>query len=413
MSATKGDFIGFTYGGVHSSELGIMRVSNGSRYSETLLPEFSNKTVNVPGANRVDYLGMESTQKSFPIDFAFDSVTEEQLRKMKRLFGSEKPLPLVFDESPYKTWYAKVGGNPSFNYICFDEEDIRFKKIIEYHEEREHFVEDYIINTDYNFNNQILKVIFDVEVPEIGKVQEEVFVDSSKNFSDIYYILDYYGLRMNISFFDKKVEIVFSSYIYDYTYNDWINGPVTTKNFNIIFLEKNIHNKRIYKGEGKVDLVSFYPYAFCDPNFAIGYDSTKQPDNYYEWIDASGLREEKLVDNEVYNPGDFEAPFWLKITDLDIDDNNNKSLQSGGIEIDGNSLKWLAGAINEDDTYIIVDGRTQLIEGYNDNGKTGRIYNHLITSGNWFKIPISTDENPTFTVDKPDGSELHYKILYK
>ena len=125
MSAIKGDFIGFTYGGVHSSELGIMRVSNGSRYSETLLPEFSNKTVNVPGANRVDYLGMESTQKSLPIDFAFDSVTEEQLRKMKRLFGSEKPLPLVFDESPYKTYYAKAGGNPSFNYVCFDEEKRR------------------------------------------------------------------------------------------------------------------------------------------------------------------------------------------------------------------------------------------------------------------------------------------------
>jgi hypothetical protein len=34
----KGDFIGFTLGNVHSSELGLVRVSDGSRYNEDLLP---------------------------------------------------------------------------------------------------------------------------------------------------------------------------------------------------------------------------------------------------------------------------------------------------------------------------------------------------------------------------------------
>jgi hypothetical protein len=34
----KGDFIGFTLGDIHSSELGLMRVSDGSRYNEDLLP---------------------------------------------------------------------------------------------------------------------------------------------------------------------------------------------------------------------------------------------------------------------------------------------------------------------------------------------------------------------------------------
>jgi hypothetical protein len=34
----KGDYMGFTYNHVHSSELGIVRVSDGSRFNENLLP---------------------------------------------------------------------------------------------------------------------------------------------------------------------------------------------------------------------------------------------------------------------------------------------------------------------------------------------------------------------------------------
>ena len=41
----KGDFIGFTFNGVHSSELGIIRVSEGDRYNESLLPSLSSKTI--------------------------------------------------------------------------------------------------------------------------------------------------------------------------------------------------------------------------------------------------------------------------------------------------------------------------------------------------------------------------------
>jgi hypothetical protein len=38
MSEFKGDFLGFTYNKLHSSELGIVRVSDGSRFNENLLP---------------------------------------------------------------------------------------------------------------------------------------------------------------------------------------------------------------------------------------------------------------------------------------------------------------------------------------------------------------------------------------
>jgi hypothetical protein len=35
-----GDFIGFTFDNIHSSELNLVRVSNGSRYESNLLPSF-------------------------------------------------------------------------------------------------------------------------------------------------------------------------------------------------------------------------------------------------------------------------------------------------------------------------------------------------------------------------------------
>jgi hypothetical protein len=34
----KGDYMGFTYNNIHSSTLGIVRTSNGSRFNENLLP---------------------------------------------------------------------------------------------------------------------------------------------------------------------------------------------------------------------------------------------------------------------------------------------------------------------------------------------------------------------------------------
>ena len=78
-------------------------------------------------------------------------------------------------------------------------------------------------------------------------------------------------------------------------------------------------------------------------------------------------------------------------------------------------LKWHAGSIANDnlpeDSKIIIDGRTQLIEGYGPNGKkTGRIYNKFIYEGNWFNIPIG---NEIIKPDEVSGiTKINYNILY-
>ena len=117
----KGDYMGFTYNGRHSSEFGIVRVSDGSRFDENLLPTMQDKTVQVPGGDGAYYFGSYYTQRQFSVSFAFDALTENELADLKRHFGDKGVHDLIFDETPYKVWGAKVTGTATINYISFDE----------------------------------------------------------------------------------------------------------------------------------------------------------------------------------------------------------------------------------------------------------------------------------------------------
>ena len=117
----KGDYMGFTYNGKHSSELGIVRVSDGSRFNENLLPTIQDKTVQVPGGDGMYYFGSYYTQRQFNVNFAFDSLDETGIAELKKHFGDKQIHDLIFDETPYKVWSAKVTGTATLKYIPFGE----------------------------------------------------------------------------------------------------------------------------------------------------------------------------------------------------------------------------------------------------------------------------------------------------
>lgn len=117
----RGDFIGFSFNGIHSSELGITRVSDGSRYNDNLLPTSQDKTAAIPGGDGTYYWDTSHTQKQFNIPIAFDSLTEEQYRRLKQVFNTKNLDKLIFDEAPYKYYMAKPTGTPQLKTICFDE----------------------------------------------------------------------------------------------------------------------------------------------------------------------------------------------------------------------------------------------------------------------------------------------------
>lgn len=125
--ALKGDFIGFSFNEHRSESLGIVRVSDGSRYNEDLVPTTQDKTVQVPGGDGFYYFGSDYTQRQFSINIAFDELTEKQFRELQQVFGTKELGKLIFDERPYK-YYMVKSSKPQLKYICFGKDGERIYK---------------------------------------------------------------------------------------------------------------------------------------------------------------------------------------------------------------------------------------------------------------------------------------------
>ena len=124
-----GDFLGFEFGGVHSSELGITRVSGGDRYEEQLHPEIKDRTAEVPGVNGEYYFGSDYGTRTFDLEIAFDSLTEYQFKRLRKIFGTKDIKKLVFDERPYKYYMVKLESPIQLSYVCFEEPNYTWEKI--------------------------------------------------------------------------------------------------------------------------------------------------------------------------------------------------------------------------------------------------------------------------------------------
>lgn len=116
------DFIGFTYGGKHSiDDFGIYRTSDGDRYVDNLIPQLNDKTADIPGGEGQYYFYSRYKNRTFNISIAFDSLSEEKYQEVRKWLNGKEIKELVFDETPYKVYSAKVTGTPSLKTLCFEE----------------------------------------------------------------------------------------------------------------------------------------------------------------------------------------------------------------------------------------------------------------------------------------------------
>lgn len=144
---------------------------------------------------------------------------------------------------------------------------------------------------------------------------------------------------------------------------------------------------RVYKGEGSVNLVAYYPYGIATRLVTI-----EKENNY-----------------KIFNPGDL--PTGLKIY-YSIE--NARSLSKVQLLKKDESICELnfsdIESLNENDKYICIDTRNHLIEGLDkDFNKTGNLYNKFITSGDFFSLPVGIyyiDSNVEF--EKVEFSALYY-----
>lgn len=123
------DFIGFSFGKWHSIRDGhIYRTSDGSRYNQNLAPSFQDKTLDLPGRDGQMFFDTLHKNRTFSINFAFDELSETDLRNLYQVFNGKEIKNLIFDEQPYKAYDAKVTGTPTIKILCFDDTEDRVYK---------------------------------------------------------------------------------------------------------------------------------------------------------------------------------------------------------------------------------------------------------------------------------------------
>lgn len=346
----KGSFIGFTFGNRHSSKLGILRTSNSDRYEDHFITS-TDVTTEVPGQDGLLHWRSNYSKREIPISFAFYGLTEEQLTQLKRVFNDKKIHDLILDEEPYKVWSAKLTGVATVRHLCLEHEGQRFycgegtftfTSYTPFARSRYKYIEDYTEENvpEWNEDNKLLRDEF-----EEGIIYPAIL---SYDFPE-----------------DADTATIVGTEIDFYTWLDDVNLLSSTD------LELSDINSciRFFKGN-----TVYY-------NLDEWREASKIPNNVY-----AGYPRERNGMYHIYNAGDIEMPFTIKIPISSYPESFNISCGSNELNI-GNVVA------KDGDTHLIVDTKRNILVGYNKNLKkeTKNLYNKYITSGDFFKIPIQKE----------------------
>jgi phage-related protein len=122
------DYLGFSFGGTHSlDDLNIYRTIS-DRFNDELTPEKKDLAAEVPGRHGSYYFGSFDKTRKFNVNFAFDGLTEMQIQKWRRFSNNPDIQDLIFDETPYKVYSAKITGKPILKYVPFEIDGQRIYK---------------------------------------------------------------------------------------------------------------------------------------------------------------------------------------------------------------------------------------------------------------------------------------------
>lgn len=215
----------------------------------------------------------------------------------------------------------------------------------------------YYFNTVYNSQSFIIDFAFDdLRDTDIRKLRQ---------------VLGFKGIQ----------ELVFDETPYK-KYMVKCSNPPTLK-----YIAFDQEGTKIYKGEGTINLVAYYPYALGTEEMVLK--------------SASSL--------DINNIGDLDTSFKIYFpltsnSELDF----SLSLVQNGTEV--GSLE-LTGLVKEGtDNYICIDMRTNLIEGMDSSfNKTSHLYNRYMTSGDFFKLPTGVS---TLTSNKTWNKVCFNNIYY-
>lgn len=457
------DFCGFQFNGVHSSELGLTRVSDGSRYNENLGGNFSDKTVQVPGGDGMLYWESFYSNRNWNINVAFDDLTEKEFRRLKQVFNAKARGELIFDESPYKAYSVKVQSPPQFKYICFDANKrtqleskstkvtIKIDNNTEGVKIKKGNTNDYYyvcIETETGKNTSEYKQLCAQDGQNstrlkinkgyftFGTTEDELRVPHYEN---VYTVQDIESIKINngngwVEWDQKQFDKAYGYKVYKnyphWEYQDFIkseksDGTIEAFNFEIVFTATKVslgpvdYYNRVYKGEGVIQFIAYYPYATSVYKYLKSYQHINEQSeidvkykykwpypNINEWKDAADLviekgkvydqscsYENRQIDEhgnpyyiiDLYNAGDIETDWAMFFRLIPIakstahkDDipkislcvpKSIQLLDASGRHILGelkfNRIDTFSGKADEvPDQLISINSRTNMIEGF-------------------------------------------------
>lgn len=447
----KGDFLGFSFADVRSESLGIVRTSDGDRYSEELQPEIRDITVEVPGMNGNYYFGSTYGPRELSISFAFDSMTEEQFRKMRATFSKGKIGELIFDERPYKAYMAKISTPIELKYICFDEaarteggvQEGKGLRVIDRTTTKTSTVSDASEGLTVTLDETTYRTFF----PNDGT---NTFIYRNS----VWYLIE------------EEAEVVLENY--------GINATISTEEENISFkiINSSVTNivresitpyitqpgtQRIYKGDGNIIFTCYYPFA---KSVFKSLPSNEICPNVNEWAASSGMlsyadRVNQSIDVptiniedvtvQLYNPGDvetscriyfpFEGNHTISVNDVPQYGYENILIEYWDTLLDINEPQHCIQIKNlirkGADEGFMINTETGIIEGIqsmtyertleNEEEEvniiyitSGNIYNEYMTLGHFFKIEPNMQPTTSFLriVGGSDNVQVSYNYLY-
>ena len=358
----KGSFIGFTFGNVHSSKLGILRACDSSRYEMQLTSPIQDVLVNLETIDGQYYYGSKYTSRELTIPFAFYGMTDFQLSRLKQILNDKKIHPLILDEDPYKVWSAKLTGTAISKHTCFENNKTRFYcgegsfTFIAYYpfaRSRYQYLEEYV----------------DIKVPEWIEEGSILLGDDGTN--AIYPAILQYN-------FDENEDTA-SLISFETDFQLWLEEMEL-----LIDTDKDLF--------GINSAIQFFKEPGIYNNFEEWRETSKIPSNK-DYGQYNGMA------YKLYNAGDIRMPFKAFFP---------SNIGSVYMNCDGKSISLSGVTPKKGDSYIVIDGWSQTIYGCDANyNKTKNTYNEKITGGTFFDLPLGEIELVTNMAAK-----LEYNYLY-
>lgn len=426
-SKLDSDYIGFRIDGVHSFDLGINRVSNNNRYSDPVFADFTNDTQRAP-EDGTQFFGSQFINKPISINIAYDSMTRQQMNKLRQLTGNRKVHEIIFDEYPQILWRAAVNASPELEYVAFDGVDEKGNKIeILKGEGTLSFICYYQFGIDTE--------VFEMEIggDESNYVGEEKDFQKYENFIraipiwkypirfyDFEYDLNEDGNIKRISFstdrFSERLIMPFREEDFKY-YVLIFDGKEI--NFYVNEIDSDIE-KDLYDGTkwrfvaDNLRLNNSFIRLFDDIKQSIsekGYCFNKK--HYLkaplQWnpYDTKGYADKNIP---VYNFGDVACDYQVIIEGYK-EGSGFKSINEKGETVYYDNIvvvnelttfdEWRNDykeysrarlfefkdiALKNGEDAILIDTKTRLVYGLSNGKKTGSIYNKYLIRENWYKL---------------------------